>query len=438
MEEIHIPRIDRWFEVRLYPSLEGLSTYLSDISERRRATTKLETFAREQSLVADLSLRALGEGHLQTLLDDAVRVVAEVLGLELSSIGEVERGGQRLSWRASFGWPASAIAGASLSSAGPGSLVGYTVKVGEPVVSEDVQDEQQFSISSMFADASPVSAASVVIPSRFGAFGALVVASRTRRVFDKADVEFMQAVANLVGVAIERAKLDDKLEAAREAERSRIARELHDDGLRELTDALGIAALGLSDSVGRPEEQQWAEVTRRLRRLGQQLRGAIYDLRLGTYEERPFSELIEELVVLQSTMADASEVRMQGHAKLPSDSLGHRGTEVMRIIREAITNARAHSGAEMIAVNAGGSTPDVLRIEVIDDGQWPDRESRVASRRGTGIIGMFERAAEVDAALHIEGGPGGGTRISVELPLGRTARAQVDNQLVAAGCSTSE
>ena len=142
--------------------------------------------------------------------------------------------------------------------------------------------------------------------------------------------------------------------------------------------------------------------------------------------------------MLQSAMAVASEVRIQGHAELPSDSLGHRGTEVLRIIREAITNARAHSGAEMIAVDAGGSSPDVLRIEVIYDGQWPDRDSRVASRRGSGIIGMFERAAEVDAALRIEGGPGGGTRISVELPLARTAQAQVDNERVAAGCSTSE
>jgi signal transduction histidine kinase len=137
-------------------------------------------------------------------------------------------------------------------------------------------------------------------------------------------------------------------------------------------------------------------------------------------------------------MAVGSDVRMQGHAKLPSDSLGHRGTEVLRIIREAITNARAHSGAKMIAVNAGRSTPDVLRIEVIDDGQWPDRDSRVGSRRGAGIIGMFERAAEVDAALRIEGEPGGGTRISVELPLTRTAQAQVDNQRLAARCSTSK
>jgi signal transduction histidine kinase len=296
------------------------------------------------------------------------------------------------------------------------------------VVSEDVRNDQRFSVSSLFAEASPVSAASVVLPGRRRAFGALVVASRTPRAFDKADVEFMQAVANVVGVAIERAGLDEKLEAAREAERTRIARELHDDGLRELTDALGVAALGLSVAVGRPEEQRWAEVTGRLQRLSRQLRSAIYDLRLGTDEDRAFGELVEDLVALQRAMAVAPEVRMRGAARLPSASLGHRGTEVLRIVREAITNARAHSGGETIAVDAGRSTADVLRIDVIDDGRWPDRESDVSSRRATGIIGMFERAAEVHAGLRIEGVPGSGTRISVELPLSPVAQAPVDDQ----------
>jgi signal transduction histidine kinase len=307
-------------------------------------------------------------------------------------------------------------------------LVGYTVTVGEPVVSEDVRDDPRFSISSLFAEASPVSAASVVMPGRLGAFGALVVASRTHRVFDTADVEFMQAVANVVGVAIERAKLDEKLEAAREAERTRIARELHDDGLRELTDALGIVALGLSGSLGSPHEQRWADVAGRLQRLGRQLRSAIYDLGLGTDEDRAFRELVEDLVALQSAMAVASEVRMRGSAKLPPESLGHRGTEILRMLREAITNARAHSGAETIALDAGRSTADVLRFDVTDDGRWPDRDSDVTSRRGTGIIGMFERAAEVDAGLRIDGLPGGGTRISVELPLRPMEPAAVDNQ----------
>jgi two-component system sensor histidine kinase UhpB len=97
--------------------------------------------------------------------------------------------------------------------------------------------------------------------------------------------------------------------------------------------------------------------------------------------------------------------------------LGDRGTELLRIVTEALTNSRRHSGASAIKVDVSASTVDVLRLEVCDDGAWPDRELVVRTRAGTGIMGMFRRAEALGAKLRLEGGPGGGTTVSLEFAL---------------------
>jgi signal transduction histidine kinase len=61
--------------------------------------------------------------------------------------------------------------------------------------------------------------------------------------FSEDDGSFGQSVANVLAIAVERAETDERLEAAREGERSRIARDLHDEALNGLTDAIVNAQL---------------------------------------------------------------------------------------------------------------------------------------------------------------------------------------------------
>src|SRR5437764_914824 len=163
------PVAGRWVEIRIYPSEVGVSIYLHDISDRRRAEEERERRARQQALVADLGLRALASDELQPLLDDAVGLVARTLDVELVGIAEVLPGEEAL-LRAGVGW-GSGVVGHGTAIARPGSLLGHTVASGEPVVSEDLAADERFQVSALLSEHDAVSGATVVIAGRDKPFG---------------------------------------------------------------------------------------------------------------------------------------------------------------------------------------------------------------------------------------------------------------------------
>lgn len=395
----------------------GYLCIIRDLSERQEARKELEMRARQQALLGELTLRNLVNGELQDLLDEATALVARTLEVELSSIGELLPGREGVRWRAAHGWPEDAIANAPASPATSASLVGYVLGAGAPVISEDVSTDGRFQISGLFAAQRPVSAISVVIPVKHQRFGVLTAASKSHRRFTSADVDFVQAVANILGIAVERSRMEEQLSDVREGERRRIARDLHDDALNRLSAALAQAILARSRAATDAGAEPWNAQIVALKRLGQQLRSAIYDLRLGGEAGRPWVEVVAELVAHHAELGGDCSIILNGREALPTGALGKRGTEVLQIVGEALTNARRHSGAKTIIVDASDSDVDVLRLKVTDDGGWRERRSTGIETRGTGITGMTERADLLGADLNIERPPGGGTVLSLELRL---------------------
>jgi signal transduction histidine kinase len=147
--------------------------------------------------------------------------------------------------------------------------------------------------------------------------------------------------------------------------------------------------------------------------VGQQLRAAIYDLRLPGEEHKPFPELLGSLVALHRTMAGDSEIELEVRGD-PAGTMGTSGVELLRIVGEALTNARRHAEAKTIKVSLRASH-ETLAIEVSDDGLGFHTEA--ASSDGTGVRGMHERAAIAGAELAVHSEPGAGTVVRVELPL---------------------
>lgn len=411
--EYHYPDRDRWFDVHAYPNARGLSIYLKEITERKTAEAERERRARQQALVSELGLRALASDDLQALMDEAVGLVAETLDVELAGVAEIVPGTGELRFRAGVGWK-SVTVGSMTGSIGPGSLVSHTVRAREPVVSEDIREDERFTPSPLLTEKGVVSAAAVVIAGHDEPYGALGVFSQRRRIFSADDLHSLQAVANVISTAMERAAAERRLEQVREAERSRIARDLHDEALQGLTHALAV--------TGRRTSSRDDEVFDVLQQVGRQLRGAIYDLRLEQARARPFSEALPELVEVHDAMAPDCAVTLETSGDLPRESFGHRGTEVLRIIGEALTNARRHAAASHVVVRVTG--PETrLCVEVADDGRGIDPDRQRSALYGQGLRGMRERADLLDAQLDVRSDRAGTTvRLQADLTTASATR----------------
>jgi DNA-binding NarL/FixJ family response regulator/anti-sigma regulatory factor (Ser/Thr protein kinase) len=260
---------------------------------------------------------------------------------------------------------------------------------------------------------------SVVIASRDGPFGVLGAFTTSYRSFSEDDANFMQAVANVLATAIEREETEEWVEEVRESERSRISRDLHDEPLQELTDARVQTQQIQSSSKDPQQTLRLAHLLATLDRIGPQLRGAIYDLRLDGEHDKHFPELLESLVELHREMAPESDIALEVHDGVLSGSLGERGRQLLRILGEALTNVRRHSGASQVRVGVG-ITEGKVWAEVKDDGRGFDAAAYsegALSSSGVGMRGMRERARALGGDLEIESDPHSGTRVRFEMLL---------------------
>jgi PAS domain S-box-containing protein len=407
--EVSYPPDDRHYDVHVRPSADGLSVYFRDVTAGRKGDAQREEWARRQQLVAELGLRALASDELQPLLDEATSLIARTLDVGLVAIIQRLAGGDRVVLRAGVGWREGLIGRATAAPA-PGSLFGYTLATGDPVVSEDVGADPRFTLSAALAEHEPVSAMSVVLAGREEPFGALGAFSRSARSFSPTDLHFLQAVANVLAAAVERNDADQRLIEVKEGERLRIARDLHDDALQQLS----VAILQATVTAAGSGPDRATELVATLELVSSHLRGAVFDLRLGAEEDRPFPELLQRLVEAQRAMAPGHEIGLEIADDVPGDPQGRRGTEILRIAGEAIINARRHADAASILVTASGSARR-MAITIADDGHGFDPAAGPPAG-ASGITGMRERAALLGGDLDITSGPSG-TQVRLELAL---------------------
>src|ERR671921_2921919 len=199
----------------------------------------------------------------------------------------------------------------------------------------------------------------------------------------------------------ERKRAEESLGRVREAERKRIARDLHDGPLQDFS--YTAAALGLimlqSEDTELEEPLQGAVAAVRHGAYG--LREIVNDLRIEDGEDRPFTEVVESVVKRNQMLARDAEVRLEVGEGVPQAPLRETATQVSRVIQEALTNARRHSGAKRVSVSVRMQGDDLL-VEVTDDGVsfGPDASP------GVGFASMRERAELVGGELEIEGEEG--------------------------------
>ena len=167
--ESYSPPLSRWVGVHAYPSKEGLTVYVQDITDRKEAEKEVEIRTHQQAAVADLGLRALANDNLQLLMDETAALVARILGVEYSKVVELLPGGEELLLRAGVGWR-EGLVGVARESAGEGSEAGYTLRSNEPVIMEDLSTEERFATTPLLEEHGVISGMSVVIYGGGGPF----------------------------------------------------------------------------------------------------------------------------------------------------------------------------------------------------------------------------------------------------------------------------
>ncbi len=224
----------------------------------------------------------------------------------------------------------------------------------------------------------------------------------------------VRMAVNIFRDVTERKRAEEALTQVREAERKRLARDLHDGVLQDLSYTAATMGLLMLETEDAELEERLQAAVDAIRRAATGLREVVNDLRIEDEEGQPFTETIESLVRRNRTMARNVEISLHVGEGVPSAPMGETATQVSRIVQEALTNARRHARAKKISVRLEMDGGDLL-AEVSDDGTGFGAEARP----GVGLGSMRERAALVGGELKTQSEPGRGTSVRLRVPLPR-------------------
>ena len=197
--------------------------------------------------------------------------------------------------------------------------------------------------------------------------------------------------------------------AAQEAERLRVARELHDEIGQTLT-AVAIQAGGAAHGD--------SELAQALREVADGVRESLEEVRRIARELRPEAlddlGLVNALIALSTRIGaqDGLRVRRELQAALPPLSPDVE-LVIYRVAQESLTNALRHSGAREVTMSLSADAGDVT-LAVRDDGKGLPTH---LSRDSSGIAGMRERALLVGGMLSLASVPGQGTEVRLTIPI---------------------
>lgn len=212
-------------------------------------------------------------------------------------------------------------------------------------------------------------------------------------------------------------ELSAHLQDVREAERTRMARELHD----QLGQTLTALRLGLDWAQGQLQPGQ-EKLAAKLRRLGELSQATVASVQAIASELRPV--MLDDLGLGPAVEWLVESFDEKGGARIDSsveiDDARYGGdirTAIFRILQEALTNACRHAGAKSIRISLREAR-GAVELVVSDDGcgiASPTKGPR--KRRSLGLLGMQERATMVGGALQVSSEKGRGTTVSLRIPL---------------------
>ena len=315
---------------------------------------------------------------------------------------------------------------------------GIVAQTGKAILLEDIGADPRVAQRELVIAEGLKAFISVPLRAQDTVLGVLNVATKVPRKFSDNDVYFLYAIGDQLGIAIEHARLYERLRNARERlrklarqnlvaeedERRRIARELHDETSQSLSGiALQLQALIEMSAISGNQQPEFVEGLKKVQALTVQVHNEV-------------SRLISNLhPALLDTLGLVPAIRQLAETRLQplemSVNVETRGTEIrfpseieaalFRFIQGAIGNIAQHSKAGEVTILLE-FRKDELLITVKDNGQGFDVSEITdveESGRGRGLFSMRERIGFLNGTSGIESEIGKGTTVWAKIPLGQ-------------------
>ncbi len=402
--------------------IETLAAYAAVAIENARLyagvkdiSGKLEQRNDDLSLLDDLAKTLAGSLEIDVILDKTLSRVIEYLGVEAGEIFLQESGTKNLRLALHQGEAAEAFWTRDRFVVGE-CFVGRAAQLGKVLISTDLEKDIRF-LRQAVVDAGFTCLACIPLTARRNVVGAMTVASREKRDFNRREINLLEAIGAWAGTAIENARLHRQ--ARRLAvleERERIGMDLHDGIIQS------IYGVGLALEYARVAVEEDPDLTRD--KISQSIDGlneAIRDLRAYILDLNPRQLQSEETLkqgllrllaeFRANTLAETNLVTSEeGWVEMPRE----HALAIFHICQEALANVAKHAQARKAEVHLW-TTDERALLEVTDDGRGFDVRKKNATL-GHGLSNMVRRARKVGGDMEISSRPMGGTTVLAWVP----------------------
>ena len=367
---------------------------------------------------------------LEAILKGALQNSLKLMGMEAGAIYLVDEHSGELELAAHYGL--SREAGRVAANLGlSASLCAAAAQAGQPVVVEDTTKYARGAKAALLCERMRCM---VRVPFRStgGLLGTMCLGSSTARTFSEAKMELLTSVGNQIAAAVQNARLYQELQrkermrgellqkviTAQEEERKRIARELHDQTSQAL------AALAVAVGTAAAQAAEGADVSDSLTRMRQLAVDTLEEVHRLIFDLRP--TMLDDLGLVAAMRWYAETRLAEAGIKVRFETAGEERrlstqveTALYRVVQEAVNNVVNHSGAQYFTLTFV-LKDDSVTISMMDDGWGFDMAELARSRdekRGLGLMGMKERVELLGGTFALYSELGGGTKITVEVPL---------------------
>ena len=261
---------------------------------------------------------------------------------------------------------------------------------------------------------------------------AIVMYVKATHEFTDRDIQIASGIVNPATIVLENAdlyaeiienhtelkRLMTRLAESQEDERRRMARDLHDGVIQNLSGI--IFSLSFLGNALNPDQDSARQEIEQLENIVQEtisdLRQVIYDLRPTILDSLGLVPTLEKHL---DRFAETNNVQTVFNHQLKERVSGVVETALFRLAQEALNNIKKHAGAKKITLDLKESHKKIVMM-VKDDGEGFDMEEvkkRVSQTSGFGLSGMKERVQSLQGDVEILSKPGAGTQVKVTVPL---------------------